>query len=45
MNTIEELLAELAAGRMVGVMDDADRENEGDLLTVASCGTDVASSA
>ncbi|TAK54244.1 MAG: 3,4-dihydroxy-2-butanone-4-phosphate synthase [Gammaproteobacteria bacterium] len=37
MNTIEELLAELAAGRMVVVMDDEDRENEGDLLMVASC--------
>ena len=37
MNTIEQLLAELAAGRMVVVMDDEDRENEGDLLMVASC--------
>ena len=37
MNTIEELLAELAAGRMVVVMDDEERENEGDLLMAASC--------
>ena len=37
MNTIEEILAELAAGRMVVVMDDEDRENEGDLLMAASC--------
>ncbi|HEY8265881.1 MAG TPA: 3,4-dihydroxy-2-butanone-4-phosphate synthase, partial [Steroidobacteraceae bacterium] len=37
MNTIEEILAELAAGRMVVVMDDEERENEGDLLMAASC--------
>ncbi len=37
MNTIEEILAELAAGRMVVVMDDEERENEGDLLIAASC--------
>ncbi len=37
MNTIEEILAELAAGRMVVVMDDEDRENEGDLLMAAAC--------
>jgi 3,4-dihydroxy 2-butanone 4-phosphate synthase/GTP cyclohydrolase II len=37
MNTIEELLAELRAGRMVVVMDDEDRENEGDLVMAASC--------
>ena len=37
MNTIEELLAELAAGRMVVVMDDEERENEGDLLMAAAC--------
>jgi 3,4-dihydroxy 2-butanone 4-phosphate synthase/GTP cyclohydrolase II len=36
MNTIEELLAELAAGRMVVVMDDEERENEGDLLMAAA---------
>ncbi len=37
MNTIDELLAELAAGRMVVVMDDEERENEGDLLMAAAC--------
>jgi 3,4-dihydroxy 2-butanone 4-phosphate synthase/GTP cyclohydrolase II len=37
VNTIEELLAELRAGRMVVVMDDEERENEGDLLMAASC--------
>jgi 3,4-dihydroxy 2-butanone 4-phosphate synthase/GTP cyclohydrolase II len=36
VNTIEELLAELAAGRMVVVMDDEERENEGDLLMAAA---------
>ena len=36
MNSIEELLAELAAGRMVVVMDDVERENEGDLLMAAA---------
>ncbi len=37
MNSIEELLAELAAGRMVVVMDDEERETEGDLLMAAAC--------
>jgi 3,4-dihydroxy 2-butanone 4-phosphate synthase / GTP cyclohydrolase II len=37
MNTIEELLVEVRAGRMVVVMDDEDRENEGDLLMAAAC--------
>jgi 3,4-dihydroxy 2-butanone 4-phosphate synthase/GTP cyclohydrolase II len=32
MNTIEEALEELASGRMIIVMDDEDRENEGDLI-------------
>ena len=36
MNTIEEILAEIAAGRMVVMMDDEDRENEGDLLMAAT---------
>ncbi len=34
-NSIEEILTELAAGRMVVIMDDADRENEGDLVMAA----------
>ncbi len=37
MNTIDELLAELRTGRMVVVMDDEERENEGDLLVAAAC--------
>ena len=36
LNSVEELLDELRAGRMVVVMDDEDRENEGDLLMPAS---------
>lgn len=32
MNTIEEALEELVSGKMIIVMDDEDRENEGDLL-------------
>ena len=37
LNSVEELLAELRAGRMVIVMDDEDRENEGDLIMAAEC--------
>ncbi len=36
LNTVDELLADLRQGRMVIVMDDEDRENEGDLLMAAS---------
>ena len=36
LDPIEEVLADLRAGRMVVVMDDEDRENEGDLLMAAS---------
>jgi len=35
LNTIEELLEDLRAGRMVIVMDDEARENEGDLIMAA----------
>lgn len=35
LNTIEEVLAELRAGRPVLVTDDADRENEGDAILAA----------
>ncbi len=35
LNTIPEIIAELKAGRMVILMDDEDRENEGDLLMCA----------
>jgi 3,4-dihydroxy 2-butanone 4-phosphate synthase / GTP cyclohydrolase II len=36
LDTIEEVLVDLKAGRMVIVLDDEDRENEGDLLMAAS---------
>ncbi len=35
-NTTEEIIQDLAAGKMVVIVDDEDRENEGDLLMVAS---------
>jgi 3,4-dihydroxy 2-butanone 4-phosphate synthase/GTP cyclohydrolase II len=34
-NSIESVAAELRRGRMVIVVDDADRENEGDLIMAA----------
>lgn len=37
--TIEEGIAEMAAGRMLVVVDDEDRENEGDLVLAASKAT------
>ncbi|MCW3050120.1 MAG: bifunctional 3,4-dihydroxy-2-butanone-4-phosphate synthase/GTP cyclohydrolase, partial [Solirubrobacterales bacterium] len=33
--TVEEALEDIAAGRMVVVVDDEDRENEGDLVMAA----------
>jgi 3,4-dihydroxy 2-butanone 4-phosphate synthase/GTP cyclohydrolase II len=36
LNTIEEILADLRQGKMAVIMDDEDRENEGDLLMAAS---------
>ena len=38
-NTVEEILADLRAGRMVIVMDDEERENEGDLIMAAERAT------
>jgi 3,4-dihydroxy 2-butanone 4-phosphate synthase/GTP cyclohydrolase II len=35
ISPVEELAAELAAGRMIILMDDEDRENEGDLVAAA----------
>ncbi len=35
MNSIEEIIADLRAGKMVIIMDDEDRENEGDLVMAA----------
>ncbi len=39
MNTVEEAVAELQMGRCVMVVDDPDRENEGDLICAAECAT------
>ena len=36
-NSIDEILEELRRGKMAVVMDDEDRENEGDLIMAASC--------
>src|SRR3954451_19499111 len=38
-STIEEALEDIAAGKMVVVVDDEDRENEGDLVMAAGVGT------
>jgi 3,4-dihydroxy 2-butanone 4-phosphate synthase/GTP cyclohydrolase II len=39
LNSTEEIISDLRAGRMVVIMDDEDRENEGDLLIAADCVT------
>ncbi len=39
LSRIEDLVAELAAGRMVLILDDEDRENEGDLIMAAQHAT------
>jgi 3,4-dihydroxy 2-butanone 4-phosphate synthase / GTP cyclohydrolase II len=36
LNTIDEILEDISRGRMVILMDDEDRENEGDLVMAAS---------
>ncbi|MDH4310545.1 MAG: 3,4-dihydroxy-2-butanone-4-phosphate synthase, partial [Gammaproteobacteria bacterium] len=36
LNTIDEILNDLRHGRMVVIMDDEDRENEGDLVMAAT---------
>ncbi len=36
MNTTEEIIEDIRQGKMVVIMDDEDRENEGDLLMAAS---------
>jgi 3,4-dihydroxy 2-butanone 4-phosphate synthase/GTP cyclohydrolase II len=36
LNSIDEILEDLSQGRMVVIMDDEDRENEGDLVMAAS---------
>ncbi len=37
MNSIEELVQDIEQGRMVVLLDDEDRENEGDLVMAAEC--------
>jgi 3,4-dihydroxy 2-butanone 4-phosphate synthase / GTP cyclohydrolase II len=37
LNSIDEILTDLRGGRMVVIMDDEDRENEGDLIMAAEC--------
>jgi 3,4-dihydroxy 2-butanone 4-phosphate synthase / GTP cyclohydrolase II len=37
LHTIDEILSDLRHGRMVVIMDDEDRENEGDLVMAAQC--------
>jgi 3,4-dihydroxy 2-butanone 4-phosphate synthase / GTP cyclohydrolase II len=39
LNSVNEILAELRAGHMVIIMDDEDRENEGDLIMAAEHAT------
>lgn len=40
VNTIEDVLADFRRGKMVILVDDEDRENEGDLLVAAECISD-----
>ena len=37
LNTTEELITDIRLGKMVVLMDDEDRENEGDLVIAAQC--------
>ena len=37
LSDADVLIAELRAGRMVVLVDDEDRENEGDLVMAAAC--------
>ncbi|MDR0276902.1 MAG: 3,4-dihydroxy-2-butanone-4-phosphate synthase, partial [Paucimonas sp.] len=37
LNTIEELVEDIRQGKMVILMDDEDRENEGDIIMAAEC--------
>ncbi len=39
LNSVEDIIADLRAGRMVIIMDDEDRENEGDLIMAAELAT------
>ena len=40
ISPIEDILADIAAGKMVIIVDDEDRENEGDLVIPAECADD-----
>jgi 3,4-dihydroxy 2-butanone 4-phosphate synthase / GTP cyclohydrolase II len=42
LNSVEEIVADLRAGRMVIIIDDEDRENEGDLIMAAERATSEA---
>ncbi|MBL6754067.1 MAG: 3,4-dihydroxy-2-butanone-4-phosphate synthase [Pseudomonadales bacterium] len=37
LNTVEEIIEDIRQGKMVILMDDEDRENEGDLIIAAEC--------
>ena len=37
LNTIEDAIADIKAGKVIIVVDDEDRENEGDFICAASC--------
>jgi len=37
LNTVEEIIEDIRQGKMVILMDDEDRENEGDLVIAAEC--------
>ena len=37
LNTIDEILEDMRRGKMAVIMDDEDRENEGDLIMAAEC--------
>ena len=39
LNTIEEAIADFREGKFLIVVDDEDRENEGDLIMAAECCT------
>lgn len=39
LSSIEEILADMKAGKPVIIVDDEDRENEGDLIIAAECAT------
>ena len=39
LNSAEELIADIRAGKMVILMDDEDRENEGDIIIASECVT------